>query len=424
MANEWDDLQPQQYAKHYIEDDVPLKDVRKSTLRKAVYVGALLFALLMVAGATIKFPDEVSLPFVLRGETPERIYRFPYPVYIEETFTASGATLKQGDPLVRITSPKIVALIHDYRRAEDALANYRTNRTRSVADTRDIVRLQAAQNAHFLQEIRQRQAALQKTWQSNEARLRSELEDADKRLVQNQTLYKSAYISANELETYKLAQTRAADALTTATEAYTREAAALREEAARTGLQNTSLSREEDRYATDARTDYETLNNTFAQARAAIQHSFGDFEISDGSLTLKASTDGVVSFLFEGDREVPASAILLKVTGNASGLYASAVSPPSIIGKLKKGQTAYLKVTTFPSYEWGAAAGHIQSMSLTPDEKGRFNVKITVDDARKLANRLRPGMDGTMAVQIDERTFFQYFFRNLKKTAATMRGEG
>lgn len=424
MANEWDDLQPQQYAKHYIEDDVPLKDVRKSTLRKAVYIGAGLFALLMVAGATIKFPDEVSLPFVLRGEVPERIYRFPYPVYVEETFTASGAVVKQGAPLVRITSPQIVSLIHDYRQAEDALANYRTNRTRSVSDTRDMVRLQAAQNTHLLQEIRQRQAALQKTWQSNEARLRLEMEDANKKLAQNQALYKSAYISANELETYKLAQTRAADALTTATEAFTREAAALREEAARTGLQNTSLSREEDRYATDARTDFETLNNTFTQARAAIQHSFGDFEIADGNLILKAGSNGVVSFLFEGDREVPASAILLKVTGSTNGLYASAVSPPSLIGKLKRGQTAYLKVATFPAYEWGAAKGHIHTLSLTPDEEGVFNIKISVDDARKLARRLQPGMDGTLAVQLDERTFFQYFFRNLKKSAATIRGDG
>lgn len=421
--HETDDLEPQQYQRHYWEDDVPLNDVRKSALRKAIYVGLGLFVLILLGGALIKFPDEVSLPFVLRGETPERIYRFPYPVYIEETYTSSGAALKSGERLVRITSPQIVSLIFDYRQAEAALANHRTNRARSVADTRDIVRLQAAQNTHVLREIRQRQAALQNTWQSNESRLRSELEDASKKLAQNQTLYKSAYISANELETYKLAQTRASDALTTATEVYTREAAALREEAARTGLQNTSLSREDDRYATDARTDFETLENNFSQARAAIQHSFGDFEISDGSLILKAGSGGTVSFLFDGEREVPASAILLKVTGSASGLYASAVSPPSLIGRLKKGQTAYLKVTTFPAYEWGAAKGHIHALSLTPDEKGVFNVKITVDEHRRLANRLRPGMDGTLAVQLHERTFFQYFFRNMKKASYAVRGE-
>lgn len=423
MAHETDDLEPQQHARHYIEDDVPLKDVRKSTLRRSVYIGLGLFVLIMIAGATIKFPDEVSLPFVLRGETPERIYRFPYPVYIEELYAKTGSSVQKGAPLVRITSPQIVSLINSYRSAEAALANYRANKPRALADTRDIVRLQAAQNAHMLQEIAQRQTALQSTWKSNEARLRYELEEASRRLTQNQALYNSKHISQLELKEYETAKMRASDALTTATEAYTRDAAALREEAARYGLQNVSLSREEDRNSSEARNDSTALLNALSQAEAAIRHSFGEFSISNGSLVLKAETDGMLSFLFEGEREVPESAILLKLTRSGGGLYATAVSPPSLIGKLKKGQTAFLKVATFPAYEWGAAKGHVEQLSLTPDEKGGFNVRIFLDEQRRLANRLQPGMDGVMAVQLHERTFFQYFFRNMQKATATLSGD-
>ncbi len=216
---------------------------------------------------------------------------------------------------------------------------------------------------------------------------------------------------------------RAADALTTATEAHIRDAASLREEAARYGLQNISLNREEDRNLSEARTDSTALINALAQAEAAIRHSFGDFAIEDGSLVLKAEAEGTLSFLFEGEREVQGSSILLKLTRDASGLYATAVSPSSLIGKLRKGQTAFLKVATFPAYEWGAAKGHVEQLSLTPDEKGGFNVRISLDEHRRLANRLQPGMDGVMAIQLHERTFFQYFFRNLQKSAAVLRGD-
>ena len=419
MAHETDDLELQQYARHYIEDDVPLKDVRQSVLRKSVYIGLGMFLMIVVAGMTIKFPDEVSLSFVLRGGTPERIYRFPYPVYIEELYAKTGNPVQKGTPLVRITSPEIVSLISDYRKAEAALTNYRANKPRALADTRAIVRLQAAQNAHMLQEINGRLTALQATWKSNEGRLRYELEEATRRLALNQALYNSKHISQLELKEYEAARLRAADALTTATEAHTRDAAALREDAARYGLRNVSLSREEDRNSSEARTDSTALINTLAQAEAAIRHSFGDFAIKDGSLVLKSETDGTLSFLFEGEREVPESSILLKLTRQGGGLYATAVSPPSLIGKLKKGQTTYLKVATFPAYEWGAAKGHVEQLSLTPDEKGGFIVHICLDEQRRLANCLQPGMDGVMAIQLHERTFF----RNLQKTAATISGD-
>ena len=49
---------------------------------------------------------------------------------------------------------------------------------------------------------------------------------------------------------------------------------------------------------------------------------------------------------------------------------------------------------------------HIRQISLTPDEKGDYNLDIALDD---------PGLTGTAVVVIEEKTLFQYFFRNLKK---------
>lgn len=423
MHHETDDLEPQQFARHYMEDDVPLNDVRKSTLRKSVYIGLALFALIITAGFTLKFPDEVSLPFVLKGEVPERIFRFPYPVYVEEIFATTGQKLLPGDRMIRITSPEIVQLISNYRRAEDALTNYRKHKLRSLADTREIVQLQSRQNSNRQEEIRERQAALDNAWHSNEARLNFELDASTKKLEQNQALYSAKYISALEFKDYETAQIRARNALQTASIEYRRDVAALKEEASRYGLQQVSLSREDDRNVAEATTDSSSLVAALALADHAINNTFGRNEIVAGSLVLKAAEAGILSFVFEGEREVPASATLLKMNNKATGLYAYAVSPPSLIGRLEKGQVAFLKVATFPSYEWGAAQGHIDYLSLTPDEKGGFNVKIPVDDARKLSGRLRPGMDGLVAVQLEERSFFEYFFRNFRKVAAGIRGE-
>lgn len=423
MNSELEDLEPQQYKRMYQEDDVPLNDVRRSTLRKMVYVGAALFVLIVVAGFTIRFPDEVALPFVLRGESPERIYRFPYPVYIEESFARAGSRVEAGAPLIRITSPEIVSLIGTERAAAAALANYRATKPASLADTRAIVAMQAEQNAHMLSEIRERQATLERTWKSNSERLRFELVEAERRMTQHRALFETKHISALELKSYEAEQMRAADALTTASENYRRDAAALREESARHAIQNRSLDRESDRYGLEAANDSTALLDALAQAREAIRTSFGDYSIEAGSLLLRASSAGAVSFVFEGEREVPGSAILLKLRFRESGLYATAVSPGALIGKLRHGQIVYLRIASFPAYEWGAAKGHIERLSLTPDEKGGFSVRVAIDEERRLAHRLQGGMDGRMAIQLHERSFFQYFFRSMRRSAATIRGE-
>ena len=57
----------------------------------------------------IKFPDQVELPFVLKSDQSEEIYRFSYPVYILEDYQKQGSKVSKGQKLMRITSPEIVA---------------------------------------------------------------------------------------------------------------------------------------------------------------------------------------------------------------------------------------------------------------------------------------------------------------------------
>jgi hypothetical protein len=106
---------------------------------------------------------------------------------------------------------------------------------------------------------------------------------------------------------------------------------------------------------------------------------------------------------------------VLESTGEGDTLYASASIPPEEIGLVKEGAPAILKVATFPHYEWGAVEGRIQTLSLTPDEKGDYPIRVEITNAGKLKGRLRVGMNGDLSIPIEEKSFFGYVFEKVRK---------
>ena len=411
-----DELEPQQYGKHYWEEDVPLADVRKSTLRKFIYMGLGVFIVLMLLGAFVKFPDQVELAFVLKSESPDESYRFPYPVYVTEKYAQVGTKVKKGQPLVKITAPEIVVLINDYEEAQKSLDNYRQQKNLSTTDQHEIIATRIRETQSKMAALKSELASLERTWKSNSDRLEFEYERAEKNLASNRELFKGKYISKNELREYEEAHIRAADARNTAKLSYEKESNNLNALVSQYALSIMSMDHELGKLSADTKYDSSSLINQLQTARNRISNTYGDFDIAEGSLVLKAGGDGVMAYMFEGDKEVQASAILLKINHKNTGLYSSVSCPPTMIGKIRKGQPAYLKVATFPAYEWGSAKGHIDNHSLTYDEKGDFNIRIAIDEYRKLEHMLQPGMIGNVTVVLQERTFFQYFFRTINRT--------
>src|SRR5437763_3659775 len=110
-TKEVQELEPQQYRQLYWEEDVPLTDVRKSVLRKFVYIGCSLCLLFLTVGFFLTFPDQIELPFIIKNNQSEQIYRFPYPVYVAEKYIQPHDAVVKGQRLIRITSPEIVSLI-------------------------------------------------------------------------------------------------------------------------------------------------------------------------------------------------------------------------------------------------------------------------------------------------------------------------
>ena len=418
--SERDELEPQQYERQYWEEDVPLKDVRTSILRRFVYLGTALFLVFVAIGSFVTFPDELELPFVLKSNNPEETYRLPYPVYVTGNYVKSGDKVSPGQQLIKITSPEIATLINSYNEARQRLLSYREHKVSSNDAQKQIILSRSSQNKGLQVDIRHQVQVLDSTWNSNKARLENEFTEAQNKYQSSKTLYASKYISRQEFSEYELRKVAAEDALTTTLQRYHKERNSLLAQLERGATENTSLSEELTKTTSDNLYDSLLLASQFDLAEKRISGVFGNFEIANGGLVLKAGAEGTVSYIFSGDKEVQSSVILLRITNHRTSLYASIVCPPSLIGKIEKNQMVYLKVATFPSYEWGSVQGHVENYSLTPDENGNFYLQIAIDNTRKLNNILRPGMNGSGTIVLQEKTFFQYFSRKVRKVYYTL----
>ncbi len=422
---ETDGLEPQQYQKHYWEDDTPLADVRKNAWRKFIYIGFAIFCLLCLMGALLKFPDQVELPFILKTEKPEETYRFPFAVYVKEKYITPGARVVKGQPIVKITAPEIVVLINDYVAAQQNMSNFGGQKNLSIAQQSEILKTKIRQNTIKIAELKNALAIQDNTWASNRERLQFEASTSEKNLEDNKNLYASRYISKVELKEHEEKKIRSMDNFTTAHLHYEKERADLNSLISQYNLEILTLRQELEKLSYDTRYDSLGYESRLKLAEHKIRDIFGDFELSDGALVLKASGNGIVSYLFDGDKEVMESAILMRINYGKNQLYSSIICPPTLIGKINKDNTVFHKVSTFPSYEWGTVKGHVENLSLTYDENGNYNIKILLDDQGALANRLQAGMNGSATIVLEKKTFFQYFFRKVRKAyhAATLESD-
>lgn len=59
--------------------------------------------------------------------------------------------------------------------------------------------------------------------------------------------------------------------------------------------------------------------------------------------------------------------------------------------------------------------GRIQTLSLTPDEKGDYPIRVEITNDGKLRGRLRVGMNGELSIPVEEKSFFGYVFEKTRK---------
>ncbi|MBK7851421.1 MAG: hypothetical protein IPJ66_09885 [Bacteroidetes bacterium] len=412
---ETDELDPQQYERIYWDEDVPVKDVRKSALRKLVYIGGGLCLLFSILAIFIKFPDQVELPFVVKSDQSEEIYRFSYPVYILESYTEPGKAVTKGQTLMRITSPEIVALVNSYVEAEKNLQIFSNQKVLSIQKQKEMITTRIRKNDSRIQETEHELQVLDSTWKSNSARLQYESDDAAQKHELNKKLFDEGHISKYELVESETKKLKAADALTSARQEYQKAKFNLSSMNEQSLLDNSSFGDELGKLAIDTKYDSISLVNQYELAKNKIRNTFGDFQLVDNDLILVAKGNGIVSYIFEGEKQLKEGGILIKVMYSSSSLYAWVKSPPALVGRVRVNNRAVLKVSSFPFYEWGTIQGHVDNLSLTPDENGSFSMKVKMDNFGHLKNMVQIGMNGDLTVILDEKTFYQYLFNDMKK---------
>jgi multidrug resistance efflux pump len=252
-------------------------------------------------------------------------------------------------------------------------------------------------------------------------KLRFEQEDAQRIFKINQDLFRTGDISKNDLNNYEATLLRAQSAYQSGTQDFGQEERSLRQQIESKRLEMLSLEKQLAKKDTDFRGEGAQLRSSLDAVQKRIAGRFGKFEITaNNHLILKAERAGTVSFVFDGEKEAAASAIVLKMIYKDAPLYAYTQVNSSRIGQVKVGQPVVLKLDAYPVYEWGTVRGLVSQVSITPDEKGLFNVQVQLTDFQRLENRVRIGMQGHCNIIFDERTLYDYTFRNFKKVATEL----
>lgn len=415
------ELHETQYEDLYHVDDAPLPDVRQHVLSRLAWWAVGLVVVGAAVGLTIQFPDMIQVPFVVKSEGAEAMYRFPSTMYIERAFVKVGQTVAAGTSLLEVSSPDVAALVDEYSIARTKLSQYQQFRTASTGNERQMLELNRAQ---LQQDIRLKETqldVLQQKWGSEAIKLQYEEKEAQRLFRVNQEFYRNGDISRNDLNGFEAAQLRAQYAYQTAVQNFRQDERSLRQQIESKQLEINSVGQKLTKTNTDFQADGALLQSSLEAIRKRIEGRFGAFTVTaDNHLILKAGQAGTVSFVFDGEKEATPGATVLKILYKQTPFYAYTQVNSSHIGQVKTGQTVVMKLAAYPVYEWGTVRGTVSQVSLTPDEKGLFNIRIQLTDYQRLANKVRIGMRGTGNIVFADRTLADYAFRKFRKVTTEL----
>jgi len=412
-----EELEETQYEDLYHVDDTPLADLRQKALSRMGWWAVVVAILGFVAAYLVILPDTIQTTFVLKSEVTEDIYRFPSAVYVEKVYIRNGQKIKAGDPILEISAPDIAALTAELNLAQNNLNSFQQFKNASFDSERKIIGTNIQRINEDIALKKSQLDILGEKWASESAKLQFEAREAKRLFAQNQEFYKNTDISKNELNQFEASAIRAQNAADIAYQDYLENKSRLNRETASLELEISGLEKQINRTTNDHLLEGDRLKGSISSTQRRLASTYGTYEITaDNHLLLKAKRNSTVSFLFEGEKEVAPSMILLKMIYEDAPLYAHAQVNSSQIGKVKKGQSVTLKLDAYPVYEWGSVQGKVSEVSLTPDEKGLFNLRVQVTDAQQLATQLKIGMQGKANVIADERNIYGYLFRKFKKT--------
>ena len=410
-----DALEPVQIEELYREDDVPLGDVRERGLRVLLYAGLAVTALVILLGSTVELPRHLTVDFALKGDRQERVYQYFEPVYLEERYVQPGATVEAGAPLLRLTSPEIVALVSRYEAAAERLRIFDETQRPALGRQRAALRLEMDKLDAAAEAARRQQQAEASIYEQERDRLAFQAERAAERYERERSLLDKQLTSQDRVAELEEAYLAARTEATTFEERRRTEATALETRLREFDLEKAVLENRLAELENDEQTQRALLAAEVQTLAGRLERSYGTHAIDGNGLVLTAPFAGTVSFVTNADRDVAAGGIVLKLLQAPSETFAVASVPPRSIGRVAEGRPVVLKVATFPHYEWGVLRGRISHLSLTPDEHGLYPFEAEITDYGTLGPLLQIGMTGELSVEIERKSFFGYVFEGVQK---------
>lgn len=408
------DLEPQQYSDLYFESDVPLADVRKNAIRFLVYVSVLILGAMVFMSFVIHFPTEINVPITLKNEGKEEIIRFPYSIYITETFVEVNDTVTVGQPLVSIGSPEITDLINQMEKGKSNLDLQNTYVARNHEDKVNLLKSESDILEKEVSGIQIEIADLEQQRNTDCDALQN-LYISNRQIYEDkQQAYQAGAIAKLEFKNAETEKKKTFYALQSKWQEYK---TLINAKSSEITVIHSELKRKEEQIKTlrsEYKNDYNSVDTELKHAKNQLIYNFGDYIVENGKLILLSKKPGKVSYLFEGEKELKSGQILLKVRDDLDIYYARGEVTPNAIGKFKETQKAALKINSFPHFEWGTLNGYIETLSKSPNENGNFIVRLKISDYGNLENMVQVGMDGLATILIEEKSFAAHILHKFK----------
>ncbi|EGV42830.1 HlyD family efflux transporter periplasmic adaptor subunit [Bizionia argentinensis JUB59] len=153
---------------------------------------------------------------------------------------------------------------------------------------------------------------------------------------------------------------------------------------------------------------------SFYQLKEAIKDWEKEF-------VLRSSIPGKLSFLSFWDKNQTVQKgdlVFTVIPTNGQSFIGKIVAPAANSGKIQKGQTVQIKLSNYPSDEYGELNGKVQSISLMPNQDGNYlidvelPVKLITTYNKKIA--FRQEMTGVANIVTEDLRLIERFFYQLK----------
>jgi len=308
-----------------------------------------------------------------------------------------------------------VELVEDYQLAQTKLILFKETELAIMRKQVEILDLERQREQEQVENAGKEIGSLEQFWTNDSTSLAFEWKEKERLLEANRQLHREKVIADFELAQIQTDAVKARNAWSKARDQSVSRKLQLLNQLKESQIEVSKKRQEISKQQLEITSKNRGLEQDVQLASDKIRYQYGSFDWEKSGLVLKSTGSAKVSFVFDGDKEVPEGSILLKLLKGEDELYGYAEIPPYQVGRISLEKSVILKVESFPHYEWGVLEGEVKYLSLAPNESGNYPFHISIEDKGTLRPLVQTGMTGTATITIEEKSLLGYLTRKIKK---------